>query len=160
MSNKNLLLSFFLTLGISQFSIPTNGQVLLPYTPQLSMEQLKAQGLKMAEEASQLVRFQQHDHALSRAKLAVQLAPQKYQPWFILGALYVMKQDLDLGIDALKKSLDLEPKETTIKFTLGNAYFQQGKYRLAATQLEEGLKIQPNTSSAQFDLGNTYFKLK
>ena len=86
MSNKNLLLSFFLTLGISQFSIPTNGQVLLPYTPQLSMEQLEAQGLKMAEEASQLVRFQQHDHALSRAKLAVQLAPQKYQPWFILGA--------------------------------------------------------------------------
>ncbi|MDJ0730164.1 MAG: tetratricopeptide repeat protein [Crocosphaera sp.] len=155
----NWLLSLLVSVGVWQFSVPMMGQMLLPYTPQLNAEQLEKQGLEVAEEAAQLIRFQQHDLALSRAKLASQLAPNKYQPWFILGTLYIIKQELEPGVNALEKALTLEPEEVGIKFTLGNAYFQQGKYQQAARELEEGLKIKPDVPSAQFDLGNAYFKL-
>ncbi len=155
----NWLLSLLVSLGVWQFTVPVMGQMLLPYTPELNGEQLEQQGLEVAEEAAQLIRFQQHDLALSRAKLATQLAPNKYQPWFILGTLYIIKQELEPGVKALEKALVLEPEEVGIKFTLGNAYFQQGKYQEAAKALEEGLKSKPDVPSAQFDLGNAYFKL-
>lgn len=157
---RNWLLSLLVSVGVWQVSVPVMGQMLLPYTPQLNTEELKEQGLQVAEEAAQLIRFQQHELALSRAKLATQLAPNEYQPWFILGTLYIIKQELDPGVKALEKALALQPEEAGIKFTLGNAYFQQGKYQQAATELEEGLKIKSDVPSAQFDLGNAYFKLE
>ncbi|MDJ0598923.1 MAG: tetratricopeptide repeat protein [Crocosphaera sp.] len=156
---RNWLLFLLVSVGVWQFSVPVKGQMLLPYTPQLNAEELKQQGLQVAEEAAQLIRFQQHDLALSRAKLATQLAPNQYQPWFILGTLYIIKQELEPGVNALEKALTLQPEEVGIKFTLGNAYFQQGKYQQAASELEEGLKIKPDVPSAQFDLGNAYFQL-
>ncbi len=159
MFKGNWLLSLLVGVGVWQFNVPVMGQMLLPYTPQLNTEQLEQQGLQVAEEAAQLIRFQQHDLALSRAKLATQLAPNKYQPWFILGTLYLIKEELEPGVEALEKALLLEPEEVGIKFTLANAYFQQGKYQQAATELEEGLKIKPDVPSAQFDLGNAYLKL-
>ncbi|MDJ0580277.1 tetratricopeptide repeat protein [Crocosphaera sp.] len=156
----NWLLSLLVSVGVWQFSVPVMAQMLLPYSPQLNSEQLEQQGLEVAQEAAQLIRFQQHDLALSRAKLAAQLAPNQYQPWFILGTLYIIKQELEPGVEALEKALILEPEEVGIKFTLGNAYFQQGKYQQAAKELEEGLEIKPDVPSAKFDLGNAYFKLE
>ncbi len=161
MPKRNWLFSFLVSVsvGVWQVSIPVMGQMLLPYSPQLNTEDLKKRGLEVAEEAAHLIRFQEHDLALARAKLATQLAPNQYEPWFILGTLYLIKQDVDPGVNALEKALALEPEEAGIKFTLGNAYFQQGKYQEAATALEEGLKLKPDVPSAQFDLGNAYLKL-
>lgn len=135
------------------------GQVLLPYTPQLDSELLEKQGLELADDAVQLVRFRQHGLALSRAKLATQLAPTQYQPWFILGTLYLQTKEIDQAIEVLRKALSIAPEEAGIKFTLGSAYFQQGKYLAAVTELEQGLMIKPDTPEALFDLGNSYLKL-
>ncbi|XTZ11414.1 MAG: tetratricopeptide repeat protein, partial [cyanobacterium endosymbiont of Rhopalodia inflata] len=160
MPKRNWLLSLFALTGFWTLMNPVMGQALLPYTPQLNLEQLEQRGLELAEDAVQLVRFQQYELALSRAKLATQLAPTQYQPWFILGTLYIQKQELDQAIEALQKALSIAPEEAGIKFTLGNAYFQQGKYRAAVRELEEGLILKPDTPAALFDLGNSYLKLK
>ncbi|WP_124973495.1 tetratricopeptide repeat protein [Aphanothece sacrum] len=153
------LFSLIICTGLCQLGAPVMGQALLPYTPPLNREQLQKQGLEWAEEAIYLTRFQQYERALSLAKLASQLAANDYQPWFILGTLYLQQQQVDAGIEALQKALSLAPKEAGIKFTLGNAYFQKGEYQTAVTQLEEGLKLKPNTPAALFDLGNSYLKL-
>jgi tetratricopeptide (TPR) repeat protein len=142
-------------------SLPAWGQALLPYTPNLDIEKLEEQGLALAEDAIQLVRFRQYELALGRAKLATQLAPDQYQTWFILGSLYLQQEELDQGIDTLNKALSLAPEEETpgILFTLGNAYFQTEEYDKAAKVLEDGLKLQPETPTALFDLGNVYLKM-
>lgn len=155
----NWLLSLLACTGLWSITLPVLGQALLPYTPQLNNEQLEQQGLELADDAVQLVRFQQYELALSRAKLATQLAPNQFQSWFILGTLYIQQKELDKGVEALQKALSLAPSEAGIKFTLGNAYFQQGKYQEAATELQDGLKIKPDTPAALFDLGNSYLKL-
>jgi tetratricopeptide (TPR) repeat protein len=154
------LISIVLLLGLLSAQAPVAGQALVPYTLQLDSKQLEQQGLNLAQDAVQLLRFQQYELALPRAELATQLAPKAFQTWFILGSLYVQNKELDKGITALERSKSLEPKEAGIYFTLGSARFQKADYTKAIAELEAGLKIKPNVPEALFDLGNSYYMLK
>jgi tetratricopeptide (TPR) repeat protein len=159
---RNWFFSFLACTGLWSLTMPAFGQALLPYTPELNPEQLEQQGLELTQGAAQLWQFQQYEAALSRAKLATQLAPNLFEAWFILGSLYVQQQDFDQGIQVLKKALSLAPDETKkagIQFSLGNAFFQKGDYQTAIAELETGLKLRPNTPEALFDLGNANLKL-
>ncbi len=160
MSKRHWFLSVALCLGAGFWASPSSSQALLPYTPNLDSGQIEDQGVALTEDVLQLVRFQRYDLALARAKLATQLAPQRFQTWFILGTLYLQKKEIQPGIDVLLKAEAMAPKEAGIKFTLGNAYFQKGDYPAAIASLQAGLKIKPDTTSALFDLGNTYLKIK
>ncbi|MFM7579556.1 MAG: cytochrome c biogenesis factor, partial [Microcystaceae cyanobacterium] len=98
-------------------TLPSQAQVLLPYNPQANSEQLEEQGLALTEDVVQLIRFQQYDMALARAKIAVQLAPARFQTWFLLGTLYLQEEQLDKGIQNLLKAQSLAPDEAGVKFT-------------------------------------------
>ncbi|MGK7947077.1 MAG: tetratricopeptide repeat protein [Microcystaceae cyanobacterium] len=161
MSKRQLFFSLLTCATVWSASLPVWGQALLPYTPNIDIEKLEEQGLALAEDAIQLVRFRQYELALGRAKLATQLAPNQYQTWFILGSLYLQQEEVDQGIEILNKALSLAPEDETsgILFTLGNAYFQTDDYAQAAKVLEDGLKLEPETPTALFDLGNVYLKM-
>ncbi|HEY9667313.1 MAG TPA: tetratricopeptide repeat protein, partial [Coleofasciculaceae cyanobacterium] len=160
MPKRISLFSIVVLLGLLSVQAPVAGQALVPYTLQLDSKQLEQQGLNLAQEAVQLLRFQQYELALPRAELAAQLAPKKYQTWFILGSLYVQTKELDKGIKALQQAKSLEPKEAGIFFTLGSARFQKGEYNAAIAELEKGLAIKSDVPEALFDLGNSYYMLK
>ncbi|MEQ8754937.1 MAG: tetratricopeptide repeat protein [Coleofasciculus sp. G1-WW12-02] len=159
MFKRILLLPIFVLLAWLSKPAPVSAQALLPYTLQLDAEELEQQGLNLAQDAVQLTRFQQYDLALSRAKLATQLAPNSFETWFILGTLYVQNQQLDEGIEALSKAQSLKPEEAGVLFSLGNTYFQKGDYRTAVSKLEAGLKLESDVPEALFDLGNAYYML-
>ncbi|MEQ9234258.1 tetratricopeptide repeat protein [Coleofasciculus sp. E2-BRE-01] len=159
MFKRILLLPIFVLLAWLTKPAPVSAQALLPYTLQLDAEELEQQGLNLAQDAVQLTRFQQYDLALSRAKLATQLAPNSFETWFILGTLYVQNQQFDEGIEALSKAQSLKPEEAGVLFSLGNTYFQKEEYRKAVSSLEAGLKIEPEVPEALFDLGNAYYML-
>lgn len=154
------VLSILVLLGLLTVQVPVSAQALVPYTLQLDSKELEQQGLNLAQEAVQLVRFQQYELALPRATLATELAPKTYQTWFILGSLYVQNKELDKGIEALQRAKTIAPKEAGILFTLGSARFQKKEYNAAISELETGLKLKPNVPEALFDLGNAYFMLK
>ncbi|HEY9673245.1 MAG TPA: tetratricopeptide repeat protein [Waterburya sp.] len=154
------LFSIVVLLGLLSVQVPAAGQALVPYTLQMDSKQLEQQGLSLAQDAVQLIRFQQYELALPRAELATQLAPKSYQTWFILGSLYVQNKAFDQGITALDQAKTLEPKEAGIYFTLGSARFQKGEYAKAIADLETGLNLKPGVPEALFDLGNSYYMLK
>jgi tetratricopeptide (TPR) repeat protein len=156
------LLSLLVGLGWQSMGLPAQSQALLPYTLEPNPEQMEQAGVEMAEDAIQLSRFQRPEAALSRAKLAAQLAPNLYQTWFILGSLYLQNDKVDPGIEALQQALSIAPKDAraNIKFSLGSAYFQKKDYESAVAELEAGLKMKPDTAPALFDLGNAYLKLE
>jgi tetratricopeptide (TPR) repeat protein len=143
-------------------SLPAFSQALLPYAIEPELGQMEQAGIEIAEDAIQLARFRRTDAALSRAKLAVQLAPNLYQTWFILGSLYLQDDQVQPGIEALNQSLSIAPADAqaNIKFSLGSAYFQNKDYKSAITQIEAGLKMKPDIPPALFDLGNSYLKLE
>lgn len=157
---KHLFSVLLACASLSTAVAPVSAQAMLPYVPQLNSEQLEQQGLILIQEAVQLIRFQQPELAMLRAKLSTQLAPDRFETWFILGTLEVGQKNHEEGIKALKQAQALAPKEAGVLFTLGNAYFQKGDYNNAIANLQEGLKIEPKTPEALFDLGNTYFKMK
>ena len=159
MPKRNWLFSLLTCAGLSSLALPASGQALLPYTPQLNPEQLEQQGLELAQDAIQLVRFQQYDLALPRAKLSARLAPERYETWFILGSLYLQQEDLATAIDALQQAHSIAPEEAAVLFTLGNAHFQNDNYGEAAKAIAAGLELEPDVPSALFDLGNSYLKL-
>lgn len=160
MSQRYRFIPLLLGLGLSLWVRPSQSQALLPYNPNLDSARIEQQGMALTEDVLQLVRFQQYDLALPRAKLATQLAPQRFQTWFILGTLYLQEKSIDQGIDVLLKAQALAPQEAGIKFTLGSAYFQKGDYNQAIASLQAGLQQKPDSTSALFDLGNAYIKLK
>lgn len=161
MSKRSWLLSLLTLAGLWSISLPVAGQALLPHTVQPDFEQLEQQGQALAREAAQLTRFQRFDLALPRAELAVQLAPESFQAWFVLGTLY-SREDAKMGqaIAALEKARTLEPQQPGILFALGSAYFQNGDYQRALQRLQAGLELEPDSASALFNLGNTYLRLE
>lgn len=161
MPKLNYLFSLVVFLGVQAATLPALSQALLPYTLEPNPEEMEQAGIEVAEEAIQLARFQRPEAALSRARLAVQLAPDLYQTWFILGGLYLQLDKVDPGIEALQQSLAIAPDDAkaNIKFSLGSAYFQKKDYQAAIGELEAGLKLKPDSSPALFDLGNAYLKL-
>ena len=162
MPKINWLFSFFAGVtSLGSLALPASGQALLPYTLELDSEQLEQQGLNLVQDAVQLVRFQQYELALPRAKLATQVAPDNFQTWFVLGSLYLQNQEIDKAIESLRIARSLATEEEAgIFFTLGSAYFQKENYQAAIDNIEQGLKIEPNSIEALFDLGNSYLMLK
>jgi tetratricopeptide (TPR) repeat protein len=154
-----IYLSLILAVGLWSLPKPVSAQAFIPYTPQLDSAELEQTGVSLAQEAAQLEQFQQYDLALSRAQLATQLAPKKYQAWILLGVLYMRVQKLDQGITALQQAQSLAPDNPEIKFFLGEVHFRQAQYDKAIEQIQAGLKIKPNTPGALFDLGNAFYKL-
>ena len=157
--SKNWLISSIACASVFALSLPARGQAILPYVPKLDSEQLELQGLQLQQDAVQLIRFQQYDLALPRAELATQLAPEKYDVWFILGSLYVQQERLEEGIKTLEKAESIAPEQEGVLFRLGDAYFQQGDYETARDKIEAGLEINNESPDALFSLGNTYLKL-
>lgn len=153
------LFSLLFLLGLGSVQAPVSAQALVPYTLRLDSQELEQQGLSLVQDAAGLARFQQYELALPRAHLATQLAPKRFQTWFLLGSLYLQKSELDKGIAALQKAQSLEPNEAAIRFSLGSAYFQKGQYETAVSNLVAGLKLKPDVPEALFDLGNAYYKL-
>ncbi len=160
MPKLNWLYSLLASAGLStMIALPVNSQALLPYIPDLNSEKLEQQGISLAQDALQLLRFGRYQSALPRAQLATQLAPDVFQTWLILGNLYLQQEEVDEGIRALKIANALAPEEAGIYFSLGSAYFQKDDYEGAVEQLNKGIAIEPESPVAFFDLGNSYLML-
>jgi len=137
-----------------------SAQALIPHTVKLNFGNLEEQALSLAKDAAQLAQFEQYDMALSRARLAVQLAPQSYQAQAVLGTLYLRKEEYPKAIASLNNAANLKKDNPAILFSLGSAYVRNGDYQLAIQKLKQGLALAPKETTALFDLGNAYFLTK
>jgi tetratricopeptide (TPR) repeat protein len=150
-----------MVLALQGGALPARSQALLPYTLEPNPEQMEQAGIEMIESALQWARVQRPSAAITRAKLATQLAPDLYQSWFLLGTLYLQTDQVEPGIEALQRAISIAPEEARpgVQFSLGSAYFQKKDYQAAVTELEAALKLKPDAAPALFDLGNAYLKL-
>ena len=142
---------------------PGSTQALLPYTPLVKADQFEEKGIDLTQQVEYMLRFRLDDagvsSAVSMARLATQLAPNRVESWRVLGLLYAQQKQTEQSITALQKAVSLDAKDPVNHFLLGRIYFQKGEYTKAQTSLEQGLKIKPDYKEALFDLGNTRFKL-
>jgi len=157
---RNWLLSVLVLLGVTFNPGRVKAQAVIPYSPDVDSEVLAPYGSQLLQDAVQLIRFQEYDLALSRAKLAARLVPNQYETWFILGTLHLQQGHSQAGVDAFVKARELAPDEAEVLFALGNSYFQLGDYESAVTTLQDGLALDSGNTQVFFDLGNSYLQLQ
>lgn len=143
-------------------NLGVGAQAVLPPAPRLNFSNLEQQALSLSRDAAQLLRFGQADLALSRARLAVQLAPKTYQTNAVLGSVYLRQEDYDKAISYLQIAHSLNKNNASVLFSLGSAYLRSGNYAKAIDTLNQGLALPSEEfpASARFDLGNAYFLAK
>lgn len=157
---RHWLLSVLVILGATFNPATVKAQAVIPYTPEVSAETLAPYGSQLLQDAVQLIRFQEYELALSRARLAARLVPNQYEAWFILGTLHIQQRDNQAGVDAFLRAKELAPNDSEVLFALGNSYFQVGDYESAVRTLQDGLALDSGNAQVFFDLGNSYLQLQ
>ena len=98
------LISILAICSLWGIASPVSAQALFPHVLHLDQRELEKQGLILAQEAAELAQIRQFEFALTRARLASRLAPKNEKVWFLLGSLFLQKQELDTAINSFKKA--------------------------------------------------------
>ena len=152
------LITSLSSLGIGVAS--SHAQALFPHTTRIKFENLERQALSLSIEAARRAQFEQYDLALSRARLATQLAPKSFQTHGILGSIYLRTEKYQEAIASLNIAHNLKKDEPRILFELGAAYLRNKNYPEAISNIQKGLTLEPKSATAMFDLANAYFLTK
>ncbi len=96
--------------------------------------------------------------AISEAKAAVALNPQKAGNWENLGIIYrnimnfVQGQADAWTISAYQQAIGLDPQNPNYRFNLGSIYYSLGVYDEAARIFEQATVLKPDWSNAYYNL--------
>ncbi|WP_319408306.1 fused MFS/spermidine synthase [uncultured Desulfosarcina sp.] len=110
-------------------------------------------GLMLAETGSL-------DEAARILSKAVQLAPQKVEPYKYLGMVELRKGTLECAVSNLSAALSIDPDDCVILSELGTAYLLQGKNRKAVTYLSEALRKNSRDNQSRYYLKMAKQKLE
>jgi tetratricopeptide (TPR) repeat protein len=150
---RHFWISLLAAVGLA---LPLPSRAVVPYTPTIDFVTLREQGIALAQQAAQLIQFQQFPLAQRYASLAAQLAPDDYRVWLVLADTDLRTNDIDGAIVSLNKAESLGAKDPAIQFALGTAYIRKKEYDKAIAQIRAGLAVKPNSPAALFDLGNAF----
>lgn len=101
--------------------------------------------------------------AISEAKAAVALNPQKVNNWQYLASVYRniinVAQGADLWtIAALQRAILLDPQNPVYRLDLGGVYFLLESYDDAQRLFEQAVSLKPDWGNAHYNLSWTYFR--
>lgn len=81
--------------------------------------------------------------------------PADFSAYFNLGALYLSRKNVSLGVSYLEHALRIRPEEPVALNTLGAALAADGRSNQAIEKFESAVRIRPDYTSALFNLGDT-----
>jgi DNA-binding winged helix-turn-helix (wHTH) protein/Tfp pilus assembly protein PilF len=87
---------------------------------------------------------------------AIELDPKLPEPHLYLGALFVMRGELERGLDEIRQAQELEPLLTLFKTRTGSMYYFARRYADAEKQLTESVALDEHFSIAHRALGRVY----
>lgn len=99
------------------------------------------------------------ESGLKHLRKAVELYPDYYEAYSLMGTAYMDQQKWPEAEEALKKSLKLNDRYAASYFALGAMYNRQGKPAEAAAVLEKGLEIEAKGWSGHLELAQSCLSL-
>ena len=111
------------------------------------------QELAKGEEA---VRDNAPEKAVAHFQKAIEIYPEYYAAYHMLGTLYMDQQKWPEAEKALKRSLEINDKYAPGYAALGALYNRQGKPAEAQPLLERSVAMEPRAWSAHFELGQAF----
>ncbi len=99
------------------------------------------------------------ESGLKHLRKAVELYPEYYEAYSLMGTAYMDQQQWPEAEEALKQSLKLNDRYAASYFALGAMYNRQGKAAEAAPLLEKGLELEANGWSGHLELAQSCLTL-
>ncbi len=99
------------------------------------------------------------ESGLKHLRKAVELYPDYYEAYSLMGTAYMDQQKWPEAEEALQQSLKLNDRYAASYFALGAMYNRQGKPAEAATILEKGLEIEDKGWSGHLELAQSCLSL-
>jgi tetratricopeptide (TPR) repeat protein len=100
------------------------------------------------------------DEAFNQAKFSIKLNPDIFLNNFVIGKIFVAKNDLDLSIKHFEKARLLNKHVIEIYYYLSSLYSQSGNANKMIEVLMEFIKLYPENYEGYFLLGEAYLKNK
>ncbi len=101
-----------------------------------------------------------HQQALEYFKMAAELCPHYYAPYYRMGIYYQSIGKYDRAISNLKMALKHKSRFPEAHNNLGIAYAATGQLDGAVNQFKQALRLRHNYSQAHYNLGQTFIMLK
>jgi Putative Zn-dependent protease, contains TPR repeats len=108
--------------------------------------------------AISLYNAQDYDSAVREAKKASEMAPDRPQPFYILGLIARAQNRAGDALDAFRRVLQMDPADVGANVNLGQIYIQGGKYASATPLLREAVKAEPYNSTALYSLATVLLR--
>ena len=112
----------------------------------------------MFELASELIKQEKIDEAISYMEKAVQLS--KELPYLItLGGLYIKKKEYLKAEKILTEASQIYPGNEDNLINLGVLYSEKKEYNKSIRKFEKAIELNPNSADANYNLGIVYQKI-
>ncbi len=98
------------------------------------------------------------DFAIDELKKSVRMRAQHF-PYYLLGVIYIEKNDFKQAIYALTKAVALNPKDIEMREKLGYCYFQEELFEEALQAYQKIYNLDSNSSNAIYFIASCYDKL-
>ena len=123
------------------------GAVALSRTPSAGVAPPKA--IKETEKGLHALQIGKLDEAQQHLKRALDFAPGFADGNYLMGVVYLRRNDSGQARGYLQKAVDLAPSNAAALLALGNAEYLQRDYSRAVASLEQFLHEQPNNPQAE-----------
>jgi O-antigen biosynthesis protein len=110
------------------------------------------------ELGNELVNLKMFDEAIYYFERAVEIN-EEFNYLFVLGSLYIIKNELDRAEKTLKRANELNPRDSSLNDNLGVIYSKKGEYNKAVRKFEKAIELNPKSADANFNLGLVYKKI-
>jgi tetratricopeptide (TPR) repeat protein len=98
------------------------------------------------------------DAALIEANKAAEIAPDRPQPFYLLGLIARAQNRTDDAISAFKKVLEFDRQDTGANVNLGQIYVQQRKYPEAIAAFRLAVESEPYNATALYNLATALLR--
>ena len=105
-----------------------------------------------------LFNAQDIEAALTAAKTAAELAPDKPQPLYMLGLIARNQNRTEDAVAFFKKVLEFDPNDVGANVNLGQIYIQQRNYAEAEKNFRRAIEAEPYNSTALYNLATVLLR--
>ncbi len=156
---KNHLRNGYITILISLvISLP--GHAVVPYVFHPNTEELQKDSLKFARNAAQRLRFGRPKEAIRLTRLAIQLKPNDYMLWSLLGQAQLQDKKLTEAKESIEKAIQINPNKANLWFASATLSLQKQNPKEALYLIKQGLKLEPKNAHGYFQQGNAFILQK
>ncbi len=103
-----------------------------------------------------LVQLDKKNIAIVAYRRTVELMPDFFRAWVLLGDLYYLGGDYGLAISAYRRALDLGEESDHIHYALGECFLKSHGLALAQRHFEAATRLNPDRIEAWYGLAEVY----